>query len=95
MVSFENLFLIISASFAGTFVGVGGIITLFYAIKRKNRLIYLFSAMWLLYSLFWFLDAAAHYYYSTFLMALAIVPQLIGGACIVIFIELSKSLNSR
>ena len=90
MISFENIMLITSASFAGTFVGVGGIITCIYAIKRKNRLIFLFSAMWLLYSLFWFLDAAAHYYYSPFLMALAIVPQLIGGACIVIFIELSR-----
>jgi hypothetical protein len=90
MPSIENLVLIISASFAGTFVGIGGIITFFFAIKRKNRLIFLFSAMWLLYALFWFIDAVAHYYYSTFLMALAIVPQLIGVPCIIIFIELSR-----
>ena len=90
MASFENIILIISTSFAGTFVGVGGIITFFYAIKKKNKLIFLFSAMWLLYALFWFVDAAAHFYYSTFLMALAIIPQLIGGTCIVIFIELSR-----
>lgn len=90
MPSIENIVLIISASFAGTFVGIGGIITLFYAIKRKNQLIFLFSAMWLFYALFWFIDAVAHYYYSTFLMALAIVPQLIAVPCIIIFIELSR-----
>lgn len=90
MASLENLILILSASFAGVFVGVGGIITCIYAIKKKNRLIFLFSAMWLLYALFWFIDAAAHYYYSTILMAFAIVPQLIGVPCIIIFIELSR-----
>jgi hypothetical protein len=90
MVSLENLMLILSASFAGVFVGVGGLITCFYAIKRKNRLIFLFSAMWLLYAIFWFIDAAAHYYYSTLLMAFAIVPQLIGVPCIIVFIELSR-----
>ena len=63
MASLENLILILSASFAGVFVGVGGIITCIYAIKKKNRLIFLFSAMWLLYALFWFIDAAAHYFY--------------------------------
>lgn len=90
MVSLGNLMLILSASIAGVFVGVGGLITCFYAIKKKNRHIFLFSAMWLLYAVFWFIDAAAHYYYSTFLMALAIVPQLIGVPCIIIFIELSR-----
>jgi hypothetical protein len=90
MADIQNIVLIISTSFAGIFVGVGGILTFFYALKKKNRIIFLFSAMWLLYSLFWFIDAAAHYYYSTFLMALAIIPQLIGGTCIVIFIELSR-----
>ena len=88
--SLENLMLILSTSFAGSFVGVGGIITCIYAIKRKNRLIFLFSAMWLLYALFWFIDAAAHYNYSTFLMAIAIIPQLIGVPCIIVFIELSR-----
>ncbi|MFX1426726.1 MAG: hypothetical protein ACFFBE_09765 [Promethearchaeota archaeon] len=91
MISFENFILILSASFAGIFVGVGGLITCFYAIKRKNSLIFLFSAMWLLYATFWFIDAAAHYRYSTFLMAIAIVPQLIAVPCIIIFIELSRS----
>ena len=90
MASFENLILILSASFAGTFVGVGGILTFIYAIKRKNRLIFLFSAMWLCYAIFWFIDAAAHYYYSPFLMALSFVPQLIAVPCIIIFIELSR-----
>ncbi|MFX0082178.1 MAG: hypothetical protein ACFE94_10545 [Candidatus Hodarchaeota archaeon] len=82
--------LILSASIAGVFVGVGGLITCFYALKRKNRIIFLFSAMWLLYAVFWFIDAAAHYYYSTLLMAFAIVPQLIAVPCIIVFIELSR-----
>jgi ABC-type multidrug transport system fused ATPase/permease subunit len=49
--------------------------------------------MWLLYAIFWFIDAAAHYYYSLFLMSLAILPQLIGVPCIIIFIELSRKEN--
>jgi hypothetical protein len=90
MMSIENIILIISTSFAGIFVGIGGIITFFFALKKKNRILLLFSAMWLFYALFWFIDAAAHFYYSRILMAWAIVPQLIGGLCIVIFIELSR-----
>ncbi|MFX0165441.1 MAG: hypothetical protein ACFE9V_08990 [Candidatus Hodarchaeota archaeon] len=90
MINLENLMLILSASIAGVFVGVGGLITCFYALKRKNRIIFLFSAMWLLYAVFWFIDAAAHYYYSTLLMAFAIVPQLIAVPCIIVFIELSR-----
>jgi hypothetical protein len=46
--------------------------------------------MWLMYAIFWFIDAAAHFFYSIPLMALAIIPQLIGIPCIIIFIELSK-----
>jgi hypothetical protein len=46
--------------------------------------------MWLLYATFWFLDAAAHYFYSIPLMTLAIVPQLLGVPCIIAFIELVK-----
>lgn len=46
--------------------------------------------MWLLYGVFWFIDAAAHYLYSISLMAIAIVPQLIAVPCIIIFIELVR-----
>ena len=87
--SIENLLLVLSTSITGTLVAIGGTITFIYAIRRKNRLIFLFSAMWLMYAVFWFIDAAAHYLYSIPLMALAIVPQLIGVPCIIIFIELS------
>ena len=90
MVDFENLMLVLTASIVGTLVAIGGIITVIYAIKKKNRLILLFSAMWLSYAVYWFIDAAAHYYYSTFLMMLAILPQLIGVPCIIVFIELIK-----
>lgn len=88
--SIENLLLVLSTSITGTLVAIGGIITFIYAFRRKNRLIFLFSAMWLSYALFWFIDAAAHFFYSIPLMALAIVPQLIGIPCIIIFIELSR-----
>jgi len=87
--SIENLLLVLSTSITGTLVAIGGIVTFIYAFKNKNRLIFLFSAMWLMYAVFWFIDAAAHYLYSIPLMALAIVPQLIGVPCIIIFIELS------
>ena len=88
--SIENLLLVLSTLITGTLVAIGGIITFIYAFRRKNRLIFLFSAMWLMYAIFWFIDAAAHYFYSIPLMALAIVPQLIGIPCIIIFIELSR-----
>ena len=88
--SIENLLLVLSTLITGTLVAIGGIITFIYAFRRKNRLIFLFSAMWLMYAIFWFIDAAAHFFYSIPLMALAIIPQLIGIPCIIIFIELSK-----
>ena len=90
MVAIQNLILVLSILSAGTFLGVGGIITCIYAIKRKNRLIYLFSAMWVFMALSLFIAAAGHFFYSTFLMALVIIPQLIGVPCIIIFIELSR-----
>jgi hypothetical protein len=89
----ENLLLVLSTCITGTLVALGGIITFFYAFRRKNRLIFLFSAMWLMYAVFWFIDAAAHLFYSIPLMALAIIPQLIGVPCIIIFIELSGKEN--
>jgi hypothetical protein len=79
---------VLTTSITGTLLAIGGMITFIYAIRKRNQLILLFSAMWLLYAVFWFIDAAAHFYYSITLMALAIVPQLIAVPCIIIFIEL-------
>ena len=93
MNNFSNLILVLSAFTTGILVLIGGTITCIYAIKRSSRLIFLFSAMWLLYAVFWFIDAAAHYFYSTFLMSIAIIPQLIGVPCIIIFIDLSRKEN--
>ena len=86
----ENFMLVLTASMTGILVSIGAIITVIYAVKNKKRLIFLFSAMWLMYAIFWFIDAVAHYYYSIFIMSLAILPQLIGVPCIIIFIELIK-----
>jgi hypothetical protein len=82
--------LVLTTSITGTLLAIGGGITVIYAIKRKNQLILLFSAMWLLYAVFWFIDAAAHFYYSIPFMAIAIIPQLIAVPCIIIFIELVR-----
>ncbi|MHA1460629.1 MAG: hypothetical protein ACTSO8_04025 [Promethearchaeota archaeon] len=90
MDNLDNLMLVLSTSITGVLFTIGGILTVIYAVRRKNRLIFLFSAMWLLYATFWFLDAAAHYFYSIPLMTLAIVPQLLGVPCIIAFIELVK-----
>ncbi|MFX0047224.1 MAG: hypothetical protein ACFE8G_03555 [Candidatus Hermodarchaeota archaeon] len=90
MIDIENFILVLSASITGILVFIGGTITVFYAVKRKNQLILLFSAMWLSYAIFWFIDAAAHLYYSIFIMTFAILPQLIGVPCIIVFIELIK-----
>ena len=80
----------LTTSITGTLLAIGGIITFIYAIRKKNQLILLFSAMWLLYGVFWFMDSAAHYLYSIPIMALAIIPQLIAVPCIIIFIELVR-----
>ncbi|MBY8985679.1 MAG: hypothetical protein KGD65_11455 [Candidatus Lokiarchaeota archaeon] len=88
MIAIDNLILVLSATFTGIIVGIGGIITFIYAVKQKKRLLFLFSAMWLLYAVFWFIDAAAHFFYDPFLMTIAIIPQLIGVPRIIIFIEL-------
>jgi len=90
MDNFDNFLLVSTASITGILVAIGSIITVIYAVKRKNRLIFLFSVMWLLYAVFWFIDAAAHYFYSIPIMTLAIIPQLIGVPCIIAFIELIK-----
>ena len=90
MVDIDNLMLVLTASITGILVAIGGIITVIYAVKRKNRLIFLFSTMWLMYAVFWFIDAAGHFYYSIPIMSLAILPQLIGVPCFIVFIELIK-----
>jgi len=90
MASIANLFLVSSMSFAGALLGIGGILTFIYAIKRKNRLIFLFSAMWIFFSLHLIIAATAHFFYSTSLMTIMIIPQLIGVPCIIIFIDLSR-----
>jgi hypothetical protein len=88
MVSPENLLLIVSTSIAGSFTLIGGIITLLYAKKRKNRIIYLFSANWFFQAAQWYLIGMAHFTYSTILMAMAYIPQCIGVLCVFVFIEL-------
>ena len=90
MTSFDNLLLVLTTSIAGILNIICFILLFLYAKKRNNRLVYLFSANWLFQALFWILDAASHYYYSTLLMAIAIVPQLIGVPCLFIFIDLIK-----
>jgi hypothetical protein len=93
MANIENLILVLSTSIAGTLLLIGGIITFIYAKKRKHRLIFLFSASWLLQAIFWFMDSAAHYFYSPDLMRIAFIPQCIGVPCIFIFIDLIKREN--
>ena len=90
MISFDNILLVSSASVAGVLNIIGFLLSFSYAKKRKNRLVYLFSANWLLQSFFWVLDATSHLYYSPLLMILAIIPQLIGVPCLFIFIDLIK-----
>jgi len=90
MASLDNLLLVLTTSIAGILNIICFILLFLYAKKRNNRLVYLFSANWLFQALFWILDAASHYYYSTLLMAIAIVPQLIGVPCLFIFIDLIK-----
>ncbi len=90
MTSLDNLLLVLTTSIAGILNIICFILLYLYAKKRNNRLVYLFSANWLFQALFWILDAASHYYYSTLLMAIAIVPQLIGVPCLFIFIDLIK-----
>ena len=88
MVSLDNLTLIFSNLIAGTLMLIGGIITLLYARKRQNRIIFLFSANWFFQAVLWFLIGIAHYTYSTFLMSIAYFPQCIGVLFVFIFIDL-------
>ena len=89
-ISFENILLVTSASAAGVLNIIGFILSFSYARRRKNRFLYLFSANWLFQSFFWGFDAASHLFYSPLLMAIAIIPQLIGVPCLFIFIDLVR-----
>ena len=91
MSNIENIILVLSTSIAGTLLLIGGIITFIYAQRKKHRLIFLFSTGWLLQAIFWFLDSAAHYFYSPDLMRIAFIPQSAAIPCIFIFIDLIKS----
>ena len=90
MASLDNLFLVFTTSSAGILNVICFLLSFLYAKKRNNRLAYLFSANWLFQAMFWFLDSASHYFYSPLLMAIAIVPQIIGVPCLFIFIDLIK-----
>lgn len=92
-INLENLILVLSTSVAATLFLIGGIITFMIAIKRKNPLVFLFSASWILQAFFWYLDSAAHLNYSFFLMKIAFIPQSIGVPCMFIFIELIRKEN--
>jgi hypothetical protein len=93
MASLENIILVLSTFIAATLILTGAIITLYNATKRKNYLVYLFSASWLAQAVFWYLDSAAHLFYSPILMKIAFIPQSIGVPCMFIFIELIKKEN--
>jgi hypothetical protein len=90
MTSFENLLLVTSAFFAAFLNIIGFLLSFLYGRERNNRLVYLFSVNWLFQACFWILDATAHFTYSTMLMSIAIIPQLIGVPCLFIFIDLIK-----
>lgn len=88
MVSLDNLLLVSAGFIAGTLNVLCFILSFIYAKKRNNRLVYLFSANWFFQSLFWFLDALSHLFYSPLLMAIAFILQMIGIPCLFIFIDL-------
>jgi len=90
MASLDNVVLVTAALVAGILNLICFLLLFMYARKRNNRIVYLFSANWLFQAIFWILDGASHYYYSALLMAIAIVPQLIGVPCLFIFIDLIK-----
>ncbi|MFX0029135.1 MAG: hypothetical protein ACFE8B_07995 [Candidatus Hermodarchaeota archaeon] len=92
-IDIENLILVISTLIAATLFLIGGIITFLNAIKRKKPLAFLFSASWILQAIFWYLDSAAHLFYSIYFMRIAFILQSIGVPCMFIFLELIKQEN--
>ncbi|MHA2393009.1 MAG: hypothetical protein ACXAEX_13780 [Promethearchaeota archaeon] len=93
MIGGENLFLGISTFTAGTLSLINGILTFVYARRRKNRIIFLFSANWFFQATFWYLDGIAHLTYSPLIMAISFIPQTIGVLCLFIYIELIEKEN--
>ncbi|MFX1446968.1 MAG: hypothetical protein ACFFCG_02390 [Promethearchaeota archaeon] len=90
MSNLDNLLLVSAGFIAGILNVICFVLSFIYARRRNNRLVYLFSANWLFQSMFWFLDAIAHFFYSPLLMAIAFIPQMIGVPCLFIFIDLIK-----
>jgi len=93
MASGLNLLLGITTFLAGTLSLVNAILTLLYVRRRKNRVIYIFSANWFLQAIFWFLDGTAHLTYNPLIMAISFIPQTIGVLCLFIYIELIEKEN--
>ncbi|GAH07377.1 unnamed protein product, partial [marine sediment metagenome] len=93
MASGLNLLLGITTFLAGTLSLVNAILTLLYARRRKNRVIFIFSANWFLQAIFWFLDGIAHLTYTPLIMAISFVPHTIGVLCLFIYIELIEKEN--
>ncbi|MHA2282212.1 MAG: hypothetical protein ACXAC5_15320 [Promethearchaeota archaeon] len=93
MVSGENLLLGSTTFIAGTLSLINGLLTILYAIRRKNRVIFIFSANWFLQAIFWYLDGLAHLTYTPLIMAIAFIPQTIGVLCLFIYIELIEKEN--
>ena len=91
--SLDNLVLVTFAFIAAILFTFGGAITLTIALRRKRPLVLLFSVSWIIQAIFWYLDSAAHFYYSPSLMRIAFIPQSIGVPCMFIFIELIKKEN--
>ena len=90
MSDIENILLVLSTTITSVLVTIGALITLLYAIRKKNHIILLFSISWFLYGSFLFLDAIAHYSYSTFIMSIAMIPQIIMIPCLVVFMDFSR-----
>ena len=91
--NFLNLLLGTTTFLAGTLSLVNGILTFLYARKRKNRVIFIFSANWFLQAIFWYLDGVAHLTYTPLIMAIAFIPHTIGVLCLFIYIELIEKEN--
>jgi len=93
MISGENLLLGITTFIAGTLSLTNGILTFLYARRRKNRVIFIFSANWFLQAIFWYLDGTAHLTYTPLIMAISFIPTTIGVLCLFIYIELIEKEN--
>lgn len=84
----DQILLVISTTTCGILMAIGGIMTLIYAKQKSYKIMYLFSANWLLQSICWFLIAYAHGTYSTLSMSIAFIFNGLGVLCLTIFLEL-------